>query len=178
MKTETPEAKITELFKLYKTFRNATFKSGVNTYLAASTLLTQDHSDLDTKKIVGKTSDIYEGMKKEHPFLTGTSDYPLAVLLALEKRPGMIEHIERFYKQLSKNGFSKGNDLQFLSHILSLSSQENHQTLVQRAVDVFHAFKQERIKPKTMYYPVIGMLALLPSDLFEMKKPSGRCTKS
>ncbi|WP_158735562.1 DUF4003 family protein [Alteribacillus sp. YIM 98480] len=108
-------------------------------------------------------------MKNEHPFLTGTSDYPLAVLLALEERPGMIELMETYYDQLSKSGFTKGNDLQFLSHILTLSSKENHQTLVQRAVDVLQAFKQKGIKPKTMYYPVIGMLALLSPELFEMK---------
>ncbi len=168
VKTEEPETKINDLFSLYKEFRHAKFKSGVYTYLAASTLFTQDLPSSDAKGIINKTSTIYEGMKKEHPFLTGTSDYPLAVLLALEERPGMIEIMETYYDQLSKNGFTKGNDLQFLSHILSLSSKENHQTLVQRAADVFQAFKQEGIKPKTMYYPVIGMLAL-SSDLFEMK---------
>ncbi len=61
VKTEEPEAKINDLFSLYKEFKNAKFKSGVYTYLAASILLTQDRPSLDAKDIINKTSTIYEG---------------------------------------------------------------------------------------------------------------------
>ncbi|PAV31432.1 hypothetical protein CIL05_01900 [Virgibacillus profundi] len=169
---ENPQKEISTLFSLYGQFKKAKFKSGVYTYIAASILLTNKDKELQSDQIIAKAKDIYEGMKSEHIFLTGTSDYPLAALLAFEEQSDIIQHIEKFYDELAKNGFRKGNDLQFLSHILSLSKEANVQDLISRSIRVSDDFKAYGMKPKSKYYPVIGMLALLPQKDVNMNEIS------
>src|SRR5699024_11354921 len=104
---------------------------------------------------------IYDDMKKEHPFLTGQSDYPLAVLLAYENQDDMRERMEYFYDRLNEYQFNKGNNLQFLSHILSLAHTENDNELINRVIQIYDDFKRVGLKQKSSYYPIMGMLALL-----------------
>ena len=118
VKFANPTGKIPELFDVYDAFRKSKFASGIYTYISAYILLANEQKDKD--RIITRTKEIYDGMSREHMFLTSSNDYPLATLLALDNRPDVINHIESFYEELSKNGFRKGNDLQFLSHILAL----------------------------------------------------------
>ncbi|MFC4023492.1 DUF4003 family protein [Oceanobacillus longus] len=168
VKFEDPESQIDALFHLYDGFKEAKFKSGVYTYLAATIALTNPNNNLKQEDIIDRTKEIYDGMKKEHLFLTGASDYPLAVLLAYEQQSDIIQRMENFYHELNKNGFWKGNDLQFLSHILTLDSESSDGDLINRSVSVMDTLKKAGIRTKQMYYPVIGMLALLPQDEFDM----------
>src|SRR5699024_314881 len=121
------------------------------------------------REIISTTKNIYQGMKKEHPFLTSASDYPLATLLAYEQHSDIVQKVEVIYDGLSKNGFRKGNDLQFASHVLALSRDETENTLISRSTQIFDQFKKMGIKPKSLYYPVMGMLALLPQDMLDMQ---------
>lgn len=155
---------IPSFYSLYEDFVQAKFRRGNFTYIAASVLLTkQPAEDTSSKEIIAKAKDIYDGMRKEHPFLTSASDYPLATLIAFENREGIIEHIENFYIQLSHHGFRKGNDLQFLSHILSLHNDETVEVLINRITLIYDSFKKHDIRAKSSYYPIMGMLALLPN---------------
>ncbi|MFC3885597.1 DUF4003 family protein [Bacillus songklensis] len=63
----------------------------------------------------------------------------------------------------------KGNDLQFLSHILSLDHETEAGLLVERCVRLFDSLKQSGSKPKAMHYPVIGLLALMDGGGKEME---------
>ncbi|MBP2076277.1 DUF4003 family protein [Oceanobacillus polygoni] len=172
IKFDRPENQINNLFVFYDKLRKAKFSSGVYTYLAASTLLTHaDHRENEEQMIV-RAKEIYDGMKKEHPFLTSASDYPLAVLLAYDNHNSIIEQIERYYESLSKNGFRKGNDLQFLSHILSLDTNTSVDRLVSRTTTIMDSFRDAGIRPRPMYYPIIGMLSLLPEEQFQMHEIS------
>lgn len=170
VKFEQPDAQINQLFQLYDLFRKAKFSSGVYTYLAASTVLTNPDSSLTYDQIIRRTKELHDGMKKEHVFLTGASDYPLAVLLAYEHQTDIIQQMETYYDELSKYGFWKGNDLQFLSHILTLDREAQTDDLVGRTVAVMDAFRASGIRPKQLYYPVIGMLALLDMQTFDMSE--------
>jgi hypothetical protein len=161
-----PENKIQELNDLYDLFREVKFSRGTFTYIAATILLTSGVSE--KREIIQKAKTIYNGMEKEHSFLTSSSDYPLATLLAIEYQPDIINRIEGFYEELSRNGFRKGNDLQFLSHILALGKSEDHKVLVSRAIDVIDSFKNTQLKVKSMYYPIMGMLALLPAKEYSV----------
>ncbi|MEN2767229.1 DUF4003 family protein [Ornithinibacillus xuwenensis] len=164
---EEPDEKIQQLFDLYDRFREKKLSSGTYTYIAASILIINNTTNPEQK--IERMKEIYDGMKKEHLFLTSSEDYPLATLLALEETPNIIQHIEGFYEDLSKSGFRKGNDLQFLSHILALGKDVSKNILISRAQYVMDSFNHAGIKPKTSYYPVIGMLALLPQEEFDMQ---------
>lgn len=159
-----PNDQIENLFQYYDAFRKEKFQGGIFTYIAASIIVKNQGNDADPDEIIKRTKDIYQGMKKEHVFLTTNSDYPLATLLAYEQQPNIIQHIEIFYDGLSKNGFRKGNDLQFMSHILALSNDEDKDILISRSLQIFDQFKNIGIRPKSVYYPVMGMLALLPQN--------------
>jgi hypothetical protein len=161
-----PEEKIQELLDTYDLFREVKFGSGTFTYIAAGILMASESEN--AKETVNKAKAIYDGMKKEHAFLTSSNDYPLATLLAIEDQPDIIDHIERFYEELSKNGFRKGNDLQFLSHILALSNDVERNVLINRAMHIKDSFQQTPFKVKSMYYPIIGMLALLPQNEYSI----------
>ncbi|WP_051359453.1 DUF4003 family protein [Paucisalibacillus globulus] len=161
-----PEEKIQELNDVYELFRKVKFSSGTFTYIAATILLTSGGNE--TSETIQKAKVIYDGMKKEHSFLTSSSDYPLATLLAIESQPDIISRIEVFYEELSRNGLRKGNDLQFLSHILALGKGIDNKVLMNRAIDIIDSFKHTPLKMKSMYYPIMGMLALLPAKEFSV----------
>ncbi|MUK90832.1 DUF4003 family protein [Ornithinibacillus sp. L9] len=166
---EDPENQVEQLFDYYERFREAKFSSGTFTYMAATILLTNQDQVKSVEQTINKVKSIYDGMKKEHGFLTSSGDYPLATLLAFEDKEDIIDHIEMYYERLAKNGFRKGNDLQILSHILSLSDDINVEQLVSRAVSVYDSLKTVRIKPKAMYYPAIGILTLLPPEELDIQ---------
>lgn len=170
-----PEDQVEKIFEYYENFRRAKFKSSVFTYISSSILVTNQQQEIDPNQVILRTKDIYGGMKKEHPFLTSDSDYPLATLLAYENksRDALIQKIEHFYDELHKNGFKKGNNLQFISHILSLNNDEHLDVLVNRSIRLFDRIQEIGIKAKPAYYPIIGMLAFLPeedTDIKEIKK--------
>ena len=166
---EQPISKIKSLLDSYDQLVKAKFQRGAFTYIAASVLLTNEQSS-DNTEIINKAMTLYQRMKKEHAFLTNKGDYPLTMLLAQEDKPvdDLIERTELFYDRLNQEGFRKGNDLQFLSHILSLNNQENVNTLVSQAIQVHDTFSTYKIKTKSLYYPVMGMLTLLPTTEVDM----------
>jgi hypothetical protein len=168
VKFDDPENQIDALFRMYDGFKDVKFKSGVYTYLAATIALTNTDPNLTQEEVINRSKEIYDGMKQEHLILTGANDYPLAVLLAFEEQTDIIKRMEKFYNELNENGFWKGNELQFLSHILTLDNESRTEDLVNRSVAVMDTFKKAGIRTKRMYYPVIGMLALLPQEEFNM----------
>ncbi|CAM3915534.1 DUF4003 family protein [Mesobacillus zeae] len=156
-----PENKFQDLLGIYERLVGARFSRGASTYIAAQVLLAQQENS--SSEDIQRIMEIYKGMKSHHMFLTSASDYPLAALLA--GREGtveeIIERVEHFYQKLSRDAFCKGNDLQFLSHILSIDEQTDADRLIQRCTSVYDAFKLSGKKPKGMHYPVVGLLALL-----------------
>src|SRR5699024_6610889 len=53
------------------------------------------------------------------------------------------------------------------AHILSIS-QEKDDILINRVTLIYDNFKRAGIKRKSMYYPVMGMLALLEPDVLDI----------
>ncbi|WP_390216956.1 DUF4003 family protein [Halobacillus seohaensis] len=66
--------------------------------------------------------------------------------------------------QLDQNGFRKGNDLQFLSHIFTIQQDVDASVLVDRAKRLTHDFKKMGLRVKPMFYPAIGLLALIENS--------------
>lgn len=169
---ERPEEKFHELLNLYGKCIQLGFGRGAFTYLAALALMStvEDHNDYQEK--LEKSLAVYKRMKAKHFFLTSNSDYPLAVLLANtgEDVNKLQDRMESFYEKLSACGFRKGNDLQFLSHILSLNKETETDLFVERCERIMDLFKQSGTKLKAMHYPVIGLLAFV--DEWEKEIPT------
>ncbi|MGI2850616.1 DUF4003 domain-containing protein [Bacillus cytotoxicus] len=150
-----------QFLDLYERFIASGFSRSIFTYLAAATLLPDDREQYEAR--IQRSVKVYKRMKEDHFFLTSTSDYPLAVLLAgqQEEIEPLMDRVERLYQKLATSGLRKGNDLQFLSHILSLKKDIREDMLVARCTNIWNLFKQEKVKVKQMHYPAIGLLALL-----------------
>jgi hypothetical protein len=160
---ETPEAKFHEFLVLYDSLVEAGFSRGTFTYIAAMTLLSNDDYSTDLPYHAMK---VYKEMRAQHFFLTGHSDYPFATLLAQREgdQSELIYKIEGFYTKLNDSGFRKGNDLQSMSHILSLNDEASQDELVNRCIHLFDTMKQAGIKMKAMFYPQIALLSFVNAD--------------
>jgi Protein of unknown function (DUF4003) len=153
----------------YDSLIDAGFLRGPFSYIAAMTML----SDGDRKQdFAAHGMEVYKKMRDQHFFLTGHSDYPFALLLSQREgnQDALIEKIEGFYHQLNLAGFRKGNDLQSMSHILSLHSEWSQEELVKRCTRLYDTFKQVGIKPKAMFYPQMALLSFVEGDVSLVNK--------
>jgi hypothetical protein len=158
---ENPKETFHEFLDVYDQLVKGGFTRGAFTYIAASAMLS-NQSNQSHKEMIRRSVEIYQGMKKKHLFLTSSGDIPLAVLLAETSEPvdDLMHEIEHFYTTLGQYGFKKGNDLQFLSHILAIDKALDADTLIERCLSVKETCESAGIKVKAMHYPVVGLLAL------------------
>lgn len=109
---------------------------------------------------------LYEEMKKHHKFLTSNEDIPYAVLLG--NREGSIEEraatMNMYYRDLREQGFTMGNDLQWLSQVMTFDSPSYDPGMVGRVLAIHQFFKEENIKIRLTQYPVLGFLAVTRVD--------------
>lgn len=140
----------------YNGFRSYTYRP----VTAYTLLLTCKEHEADER--IAKAYKIFTDMRKNHPWLTSGDDYPLAVLLAGSDEPVhiLMEKIEMMYDDLTKAGFGKSNGLQFLSHILTFSTEDNR-TKAERCRKLYDIFKENKLKVYSSNYGSLGLLTLL-----------------
>ncbi len=164
---DNPQHEFKTLTELYNKLIENGFQRGMFSYIAASVFLTNKSQFEYQDSSIERAHTIYKAMKQHHFFLTGQSDYPLAVLLSL--RTGNIDSlmmlVESYYEQLHSLGFKKGNDLQFLSHILSLNCKEEGSKLTHQCMNIFEECNRIGLKLKPRHYPSIGIIALLNDQI-------------
>ena len=168
-----PREKFPDLISAYEELASGGFSKNIYTYIAAMLLITNNTEDV--KSLTERARGIYKRMREEHWFLTGHSDYPLAVMLAQDERQKdeLIARMEELYSKLSQNGFRKGNDLQSMSHILSLHETGSADDLVTKAAEIYDRMKAEGIKPKSMFYPQIALLTFLEEGFTNLAEIKG-----
>lgn len=135
--------------------KNAGFKQGTHMPMAAYTLHKLSE-DADAMQIADTAYGLYMSMKKSHPWLTGSDDYAMSLLLA--KSGCDINRVETLYNALAKQGFTKGNDLQRLSHILALSDSPV-ETLVDHCLTIKRKMKENKLTLYATYYTSLGIIA-------------------
>ena len=169
---EDPKEKFHDLLDVYEKLKQEGFGRGTFTMIAALTMLVNNENTPVSKEKIKRALSIYNGMRDEHFFLTSKSDYPLAVLLAEVEGSvdELMDHIEFFYKNLSSHNFKKGNNLQFLSHILALDRDTDADVLIERCVSLVRNLQRKNMTVKRMYYPEFGLLALLKDSDNEIEK--------
>jgi hypothetical protein len=162
-------AKFHQFIAIYEKLIEKGFKRNVYTYIAAGSLLKADFSRIDV--YIQKAADIYKGMREHHFFLTSSEDYPLAAILALndQHEKEIITHIEEYYNTLYQMGFSMGNDLQFLSHILALNPKHQVVEKAEKCLSLINILNDVQLKIKKAFYPYIGMLTYLETPEQESK---------
>lgn len=161
-----PEEKVGEVLDTYQRLLDFKFGRNIYSYVSAILVINQALEEPNRDEVIQKGMEIYKGMQSKHLFLTSSEDFPLAILLGLRPEPvdELVEKMEGFYQKFDENGFWKGNELQFLSHILSLEPEKNLDLLVEQTVRIKDELQYKGIKIRRIHYPVLGMLAMLPYD--------------
>jgi len=117
--------------------------------------------------LIERAAKVLEEMKVHHPWITGGDDYPLAVLIAHgNKELGRMENI---YSLLSEKGLHKGNSLQSLANIISLSDLEE-EILTEQIMEIIEKCKESGFKIRSNMYPGIGLIALIEKDEEHLKE--------
>ncbi len=150
--------KILDIFQLLKEkkFWNDTYL----TFVAIALYENMDKIDIDS--CINNMKYIYDFMKKHHPFLTSSDDYCRIALIAINSSnlDEDLDYIEQCYEKLSKNGFSKSNNLQALSHIMCFDKERNDES-INKIVKLKDTFNKQNCKMGGFAYPILGAISLL-----------------
>lgn len=161
---EDPEGILKKALDIYAMMKTEGFHSSSYLVLAALSIAMQaDQSDYH--RIVYKTKEYYDAMKREHWFITSSDDYGFAALLAMSDKDmnHAIREMENCYRKLKEN-FSYSNAVQSLSHVLTFSEEETI-TKCNKVTQLRHALKNRKCKfGNGMELSFLGVVSLLDED--------------
>lgn len=143
-----------------------------STYLPlAAMIIAQMAQSSQYEEIASRTRDIYDLMKKEHPFLTSSEDSAFCALMALSEKSNemLIEDSEQCYQNLKPNFFSS-NAVQSLSNVLALCDGLPD-VKCGKTMELFEKLRVAGHKYGTDYeLPTLGILAMSGENLDEIVK--------
>ncbi|WZL82459.1 DUF4003 family protein [Vallitaleaceae bacterium 9-2] len=141
-----------------------------STHLALAAMVIAQLTDkTEYMGIVERTRSIYDLMKSEHPFLTGSDDSAYCALMALSDKSddALLEDAQIIYTTLKEHFFS-ANAVQSLSHVLALAEGEIEKK-VERTIELYRQLKLRGYKYGTSYeLPTLGVLALGQQNITEL----------
>ncbi|WP_342599507.1 DUF4003 family protein [Psychrobacillus sp. FSL H8-0483] len=155
-----PEQAVDLLLEKVEALKKSSFKVNSYTYLAA--LLMSDEKEAWAEEMT-RAQQLMTDMKKHHRFLTSSDDYPYAMFLGKLDGDTVVraESMNRYYQDLRNHKFYSGNELQWMSQVLTYSSPDYDEDLVARAVIIRDGLKSVKIKTNGSQYPMIGFMAVL-----------------
>lgn len=158
-----PKESFKEIIGIYNELKNHFF---TNEFLVLAAQIIYNYKGTnDVDVLVRNTRKAYNLMKENHMFLTGQEDISSAALIAVTSRnlDETFIDMEKCYDILRQNGFWAGNNLQALTHILSLfegTSEEKCNKVV-----ILDTILRKYSTPLTSYsLPILGVAALTISD--------------
>lgn len=97
-------------------------RSGTHAFLAAFLQVLMSNGQPVSDQRLQRMAELLKLWKKDHRWLTGQDDYPMAALhAARDEDPVEISRrTEAIYEDLVTKGFSKGNQLQLVTHLLAI----------------------------------------------------------
>ena len=169
MQEENAEQAVENLIENEKILREAKFKSGNFSFIGAQ-FLTKDSNE--KRAHAQNARALYEAIRKHHRFLTSFDDIPYTVLLSSSKDDVVLraETMNRYYKELRTYNFSAGNELQWLSQVMTFLSAQYDSNLVPSVVAIRDTLKKQGVKVKYMHYPLLGFLAILNMDKAQLQQ--------
>lgn len=150
---------VNELLVNEELLKSVKFTRTQYSYIAALFL---PNDEANKKTVAENAQRLYKAIRKHHPFLTSYEDVPFAVLLSsevddTEERAALMN---KYYKELRENNFSMGNELQWLSQILTFYGTEYVEQLVPYVIEIRKQLNDNGIKIKHTHYPILGFLAI------------------
>ena len=114
------------------------------------------------EEIVEKTKEIYDRIKKDHPFLTSAEDSSFCALLALSEKSveELVTEAERCYRFLTEHTRYPKNSVQSLSHVLALYDG-NAEEKCEKTMELYETLRACGLKYGTNYeLSMLGILAM------------------
>ncbi|MCG7343476.1 DUF4003 domain-containing protein [Sporosarcina sp. ACRSL] len=146
------------LMEKQQVLKQAGFRNTIHSYLAA--LLMDDDANTFREEAT-RAKQLYDAMKKKHYFLTSDDDYAYAMLLGKkgEDSEDHAQAMRAYYDALHEEGFRTGNELQWLSQVMTYINISFESQLVKRAWEIYQMLRKET-KAKPVHYPMIGFLTV------------------
>lgn len=160
---DTPEDKMRKTLKVYETLKQEFWSSEYLVLTAA--IMAEMVSEDKAMQMTKKARNIYNKMKKDHPFLTAGEDNVYAVLMAISEKSDeiLMEEMEVCYKKL-KERFSASNQVQTLSHVLSIP-EGSVEEKCNKVVSLYDALRDAQVNyGKYHELVVLASLAMLPVE--------------
>ena len=158
-----PDRLLSDTLLVYDLLKAAKFKA--SDYLVIAACLAAAHAEPDQyEQVASRARAFYDGMKKDHWFLTGQDDTIYAVMLGVsgfDVRTGLA-NLEQLYVDL-KPEFRYGNSVQALTQVLVLGGDPQAQIARVRSLNDACRANGLRMDRETTL-PALGILALLPRD--------------
>ncbi|SCY70029.1 MULTISPECIES: DUF4003 family protein [unclassified Lysinibacillus] len=160
LEQEDTEKAVQNLLTNVSILKEAKFRSGNFSYIGAQ-FLTEDEQNKKAHAQAART--LFDAIRKHHPFLTSYEDIPYAVLLSSPSDDVELraETMNQYYKELRTYNFNAGNELQWLSQVLTFLSPQFDVNLAPNVVALRDTLKNQNVKVKAMHYPLLGFLAIL-----------------
>lgn len=160
---EQPEEKMKKTLEYYNMLKQEF--SGSEYLVLAAAVLTDMVPAEQAAKMAEKARNIYNKMKKDHPFLTSGEDSVYAVLMAVSEKSDevLMEEMEVCYRKLKEN-FSASNEVQALAHVLSIA-EGGAEDKCNKVVALHESLKAAEVK-YGKYHELVALasLALLPVE--------------
>jgi hypothetical protein len=132
-------------------------------YKIMAAITIYDHTEPNEyKRAIDKMSEIYKGMKENHPRLTSGEDLAFAAILAVSDldTEALLREMEACYELLKEDFFDK-NAIQTLSHVLSVN-KERANVKCDKVKQIWDLLKEKKHKYSTGYeLAVLGTLCML-----------------
>ncbi|ANM31089.1 hypothetical protein ABI59_18185 [Acidobacteria bacterium Mor1] len=136
-------------------------RGGIYEVLAGVVLAIHQRGEQVPDRTIDRTRDILDHWKRDHRFLTGSDDYPMAAMHATRETPvhEVAVEVEKAYEQLRAARFSRGNPLQLASHLLALSPRRAFRA-ANRFITIAGALRSLGYRVSSRSYDEISILAL------------------
>lgn len=158
--SQDPSKAVDAVLAKHDLLKEAGFKRSPHSYL--TTLLMSDDAEEQASDVT-RAMALFNEMKKHHPFLTSSDDYLYAMMLG--KMEGnaseRAETMNQYYRELRKHGFYMGNELQWMSQVMTYTGAEYDENIVSRAVSIRDQLKTAGVKVKMSHYVMVAFLAVL-----------------
>ncbi len=160
------KARVSALKETLDLFRsNGLGRSGNSPFIAAFLLVLSSDGEVPREATVQRMGRIMELWKKDHRWLTGSDDLPMAALHATRDEPveDLAARVESIYRELHRQRYKKGEQLQLASQLLALRPWSGVDA-VATLDHVMQAARRAGIRPGRGLYDEASLLALSGED--------------
>jgi hypothetical protein len=155
-----PQRALASTVATYELLRDAKF--GGSDYLPLAAHMIAAHVEPDAcAQAVERTRAFYDGMKANHPFLTGQDDLILAAMIGASGQDiaAAVDRVAELFDQLS-DGFGSKSATQLVAQVLTLG--QGGPDAAARAIELRQTLKAAKVRlHKGPTAPLLGVFALL-----------------